>query len=207
MTETSNRGLAARLRHETQDLHRLAEKTGVMAALLHGRIDRPTYAGLMLNLQAIYGALEAGLDRHAQLPGIDFKVLYRAAAIADDLSHLPPAAHAALAPATEHYVVRLNALADQGAVALLAHAYVRYLGDLHGGQILQRLVARALGMVGDAGTRFYDFGTPDRVATLVRGFRHGLDTLHLEPPQADALVAEARWAFQRHVELFGQLAH
>lgn len=207
MTESSNKGLAARLRHETQDLHRLAERTGLMAALLQGRISRPAYAGLMLNLQAIYGALEAGLNRHAGLPGIDFKVLYRAAAIAEDLRHLAPTPGLALAPATEQYVLRLNTLAKQGAVPLLAHAYVRYLGDLHGGQVLRRLVARSLGMAGDAGTRFYGFGSPDRVASLVRDFRQGLDALPLDLAQADDVVAEARWAFQRHVELFGQLPH
>ena len=42
---------------------------------------------------------------------------------------------------------------------LLAHAYVRYLGDLSGGQVIRRRVARAYGLEEDngAGVAFYEF--------------------------------------------------
>jgi heme oxygenase len=42
---------------------------------------------------------------------------------------------------------------------LLAHAYVRYLGDLSGGQVIRRRVAKAYGLEADGGSglRFYDF--------------------------------------------------
>lgn len=43
--------------------------------------------------------------------------------------------------------------------ALLAHAYVRYLGDLSGGQIIRRRIAKAydLDVVSGLGTEFYGF--------------------------------------------------
>jgi heme oxygenase len=40
---------------------------------------------------------------------------------------------------------------------LLAHAYVRYLGDLSGGQIIGGRIKRAYGLKGKEGTAFYDF--------------------------------------------------
>jgi heme oxygenase len=98
---------------------------------------------------------------------------------------------------------------------LAAHAYVRYLGDLHGGQMLKRLVARSLAVAGvgadpasaavDA-TRFYDFGSDDEVLALRQAFRTGLAHIDVDAATADRLVVEARWAFQQHVALFTELA-
>ncbi|MFO1337370.1 MAG: biliverdin-producing heme oxygenase [Burkholderiaceae bacterium] len=210
MNDIARPSLAARLRQETQDLHRAAESTGAMAALLRGQLTPPAYVGLLLNLQSIYGALEAGLARHGHVAEIDFGALARGPALAADLHHLRPvlpAEPAGLAPATAAYVQRLETLAAQDGQKLVAHAYVRYLGDLHGGQVLKRLVCQALGAPAAEGTRFYDFGPVERVAGLVSGFRRGLDALPLSPDEADAFVAEARWAFQQHVALFAQLPH
>ena len=41
---------------------------------------------------------------------------------------------------------------------LAAHAYVRYLGDLAGGQALGRIARQAYALPDGAGTRFFDFG-------------------------------------------------
>jgi len=202
-------GLASRLRLETQDLHRQSERSGFMAALLRGRLDRPGYAALLLNLQAIYAALEAGLARLTRASDIDFTPLHRSAALGRDLQHL--AAHAggddALRPATRRYVQRLQALAGTDAPLLMAHAYVRYLGDLHGGQVLRQRVSGLLGLTDTRGTSFYEFGPPEQVRHLIQGFRAGLDAWPADAAEADALVAEARLAFQLHIELFSQLPH
>lgn len=41
---------------------------------------------------------------------------------------------------------------------LLAHSYVRYLGDLSGGQFIRRRITKAYGLEDDGlGTKFYDF--------------------------------------------------
>ena len=40
---------------------------------------------------------------------------------------------------------------------LLAHAYVRYLGDLSGGQIIRRHVVDVYGLDDDTGAQFYQF--------------------------------------------------
>ena len=59
------------------------------------------------------------------------------------------------------YVTRIADLADSSDPSpLLAHAYVRYLGDLSGGQVIRRAIAKAYGVesADSAGTRFYEFG-------------------------------------------------
>ena len=89
---------------------------------------------------------------------------------------------------------------------LVAHAYVRYLGDLSGGQMLLRVVASGLQLPLGEGVRFYDFGSAETVALLSRDFRRSLDQLADDEDLARALVDEAVDAFARHRRLFEQLA-
>ena len=48
------------------ELHRDAERTGLIADMLHGRADRRGYVLLLRNLQPAYKALERGLDAHRE---------------------------------------------------------------------------------------------------------------------------------------------
>ena len=204
--------LAQALRTGTHDLHIEVERTPFMQALLRGRIERGRYLLLLGNLHALYAALEAALARHAADAGLAplmLEGLARAAALADDLQRLQGAAWPqplALLPATAAYVERIETLAQECPPLLAAHAYVRYLGDLSGGQVLQRVVARGLGLVGPGGTRFYRFGTPAATAALARRFRQGLDAIGAGQSAAPDLVAEARHGFVLHRQLFEQIA-
>lgn len=204
-------GLAQRLREGTRALHGAAERAGVMPALLRGTLPAPQFHRLQRNLQAVYAALEPALQRHAAHPllaPLPLAGLLRSAALAADLQALHGADWATALPLTDAaraYAERLRQLdwADPGALA--AHAYVRYLGDLSGGQTLRRLVQRAYAISDSEGTRFYDFGPPERVAALAQDFRRALDRLPVDEDQAQALVAEACWSFRQHVRLFSEL--
>jgi heme oxygenase len=176
-----------------------------MAALINGRLPRADYAAMLLNLQAIYMALERGLAHAPILPGIDFSPLYRADAIARDLAFLAPAPPIQLCAATHRYVQHLETLTAAASPLLVAHAYVRYLGDLHGGQMLRRCVSRVLQSQGQDGLYFYDFGAPERVTQLIADFRTGLDEMPLDPGQDETMVHEVRLGFGMHIELFTQL--
>ena len=71
----------------------------------------------------------------------------------------------ALQPAAARYRRRLVELETGQPDLLLAHAYVRYLGDLSGGQILQRLLAKSLALTPQQ-LSFYDFPRFDDLAAL-----------------------------------------
>lgn len=61
----------------------------------------------------------------------------------------------------EEYVSRLSTLAvSPDPAPLLAHAYVRYLGDLSGGQQIKRRVQKAYGLDEETGegVKFFEFG-------------------------------------------------
>lgn len=204
-------GLPERLRLETRDLHTATERAGAMAALLAGRLPRAGYCALLRNLHALYVALEAALARRrhdAAVAPLQAGALHRAAALAADLHHLHGprwADELPVQPATAAYVARLQALAASASPALVAHAYVRYLGDLHGGQVLKRLVARHYALPGEAGTAFYDFGSEPEVLALRQRLRTALAGLPLTRAEQDDVVAEARWAFEQHQRLFEEL--
>lgn len=201
-------GLGSYLKSATAPMHRRVERTPFMAALLRGQVDRPRYAALLRNLQAVYAALEDGLARHAATPGVAPVVmpeLFRGEALTADLQTLA-CQSTPLARSTQQYVQRLHDLSAAKPGLLVAHAYVRYLGDLNGGQQLRRIVGQALGLAGAAGTGFYDFGDAARVAALALRFRAALEDVGARARDANAIVAEAESAFGRHGRLFEQLA-
>jgi heme oxygenase len=89
---------------------------------------------------------------------------------------------------------------------LVAHAYVRYLGDLSGGQALRKVVGRGLGLSGSEGLSFYDFpGIADPDGFKSR-FRESLDGMALAPELENRVVTEARDAFGLNVTLFEAVA-
>lgn len=200
--------LLAALRVATGDLHRQVERSGLMTALLRGQFERSGYVALLRQLAALYEALEARLDEDAGDPliaAIHDPRLARHAALAADLVHLhgPGWEQLPIAAPMQRCVRRLQ---QASAAQLLAHAYVRYLGDLAGGQILDRIIGKALALDGDQGRAFYRFPAPG-AGPLAAGFRSGLDALSETASAAvrQRIVDEAVWAFRLHGELFAAL--
>lgn len=86
--------------------------------------------------------------------------------------------------------VRTLSASHVTAPGLLAHAYVRYLGDLSGGQFIGARVKKSFDLPGDDGTRFYQFDfqkggnaqgeetraeTKKRLAEVKDWYRRGMD--------------------------------
>lgn len=208
-----NTGLARRLREGTWALHTTTERAGIMPALLRGQLPLATFVQLQRSLLQVYQALETGLQLHATHPllaPLDLAPLARCPAlqadVADLSARLAAPAVVALPASAIAYAEHLRTLAQARPVLLAAHAYVRYLGDLAGGQALGRIARQTYSLPGEAGTRFFDFGPPDAVRQRSQGLRTALDTLPLDAAGIDALVAEAQWAFAQHARLFEELA-
>ena len=204
--------LAQRLKAETKALHTAAERSRFMAVLLRGQMGRAPYCAMLRNLHAIYAALEPALARRARHPVIApvfLPGLVRTDALADDLLALHgadwPSAFELL-PTSLRYVAHLHAIEAGHPERLLAHAYVRYLGDLSGGQMLRRIVRQSMALPPGQGTAFYEFGTSEETVQLKRAYREGLEQLQPDEATARAIVAEARRAFELHMQLFEELA-
>ena len=204
-------GLAEALHDGTKALHTEAERSGVMGALLHGRASVDAYGRLLAALHAIYGALEHGLARHAAHPVLgamsvaDFS---RGDALDHDLRALHGAPWRETAPThplAYEYAEHLHRLADDAPERLLAHAWLRYLGDLNGGQVVARLVRRAPALARVA-TAFYEFPGLAEPRFAAAAWRARLDALPLDGTAQAAIVEEARAGFRRHIALFTGLA-
>jgi len=193
------------MREATQSLHRRAERSGIVCELLAGRATRHGYALLLRNLQPAYAALESGLDLHRLTPGLGHlarPAVYRSAALAADLGALADADRLRDLPllaAAKRYALRIEDAARGDGARLIAHAYVRYLGDLNGGRILRRLVGGSLGLT-SAMLGFYDYGAPD-TAALESDYRSAIDAAGDSLESTAAVVAEAVEGFLLNIEL------
>lgn len=195
--------LPDRLRDSTRDLHAAAERSGAMGQLLQGRLSAAGYRRLLSDLLALYTALEAALDANAAQPwlgGIPLAALRRGPALQRDLGDGAPPTPT---PPARDYAERLYWLGAEGDPRLLAHVYTRYLGDLHGGQILQALVRRQFPA---QPTHFMDFGDTATVRAHRQALRTALQAAPLAAAEADRVVDEARWSFEQHQRLFEALA-
>lgn len=203
--------LSGELRAATRQLHVEAERAGVMGLLLKGRLARGPYTALLGSLLAIYSALEDALERHAADPAVAPLLrpgLARRDALRHDLEALAGPGWRTVAaphPLAQSYAAHLRALGDTAPSLLLAHAWLRYLGDLNGGQVVGRIVRESLAIPPEAST-FYDFpgmGDPHAAAAA---WRAALDAVPLPPDAHAAVVAEACDGFRRHIALFEALA-
>lgn len=203
--------LSAELRSATKELHTEAERSGIMGELLRGRCSREEYAALLTSLEAIYGALEAGLAQHASHPvlgALHRPGFFRHAALQSDLAALRAfgvTATGALPNEAERYVAQLQMLAAADPPRLLAHAWLRYLGDLNGGQIVGRLVRKALALPAEA-TTFYEFPAFADPMAEAASWREALDAAPFGTGTRESIVDEAITGFRRHIGLFRALA-
>ena len=178
-----------------------------MQDILRGRVTRPEYVALLGDLHAVYHALERRIATHAASPLLapfQFAPLARAAAIRADLEVLAATASPMLvvplaSTAAQEYVHAVESADPPG---LVAHAYVRYLGDLSGGQVLHKIVARALALPGESGLSFYAFPGVGDASAFKDRYRVALDALPLTDDECDRVVAEAVRAFGLNISLF-----
>ncbi len=198
--------LSAAFRQRTLALHSAAERSGIVADMLRGRVTRDGYAMLLRNLLPAYAAMETELERKRHLPafaGMADPAVYRVKALETALSALGGQAWAdalPLLPAGRYYADRITECAKGDGARLIAHIYTRYLGDLNGGQILKRLMAKSLALDSDA-LSFFDF--PD-IADMDRfrgDYRAAIDRAADEIQDIDRVVEEAATAFTFNIRL------
>jgi heme oxygenase len=199
-------GMADAMRQRTRALHVEAERTGIIADLLHGTAGRSAYALLLRNLLPVYSELERGLERHrgtGTLGALARPEVYRAQALRSDLAafYAPDWETAVpLLASAEAYAAGVRRAADGPGGLLAAHAYVRYLGDLNGGQTLKRSLAKAL-RIENGMLNFHEFPAIADLRAFRQDYRKALDrAVDGVTPRQD-VVEEAAVAFQFNIEL------
>lgn len=202
--------LASRLRQETKQNHLEAERSGIMRRLLTRTLDLGTYVALLRNLLPVYQALEEEMVRHQGdqvVAPFHHPGLARSAALEADLEQLGGPEWRALPvlPEAQAYVDQIHAAASRDPALLVAHAYVRYLGDLSGGQILKKIVAETFKLAPGSGIEFYEFPDLGDLDAFKNRYRAALSALAPAPERADSIVREAIGGFEANTRLFAGL--
>lgn len=201
---------AARLRRATEDIHRLTEQEPFVVDLLAGRRRIEDYTALASQLRWVYAALEDAVatTRPTTPPAVAAMFdprLDRLAALDGDLETLrdPGAAVAPPIPATTAYVARIHAAVSDWP-RLVAHHYVRYLGDLSGGQIVAAMLRRHYGL-GDDALRFYAFDDLGSKGGFKTRYRAHLDAVLADPAAFERAADEAGAAYAANRAIFAAL--
>lgn len=211
VTKTSPSGpppaLADFLKAKTWALHAEAEKSGIVADIIRQRVAMADYLNFLQNLIEIYTALEqetSWLERYNSLQAFFTPQLFRRAHLTHDyetlLSHHPDITRRKIHPVTRAYCDHITRSQNIMSSAMLAHLYVRYLGDLNGGQVLRRLLRSSLGLTDECLT-FYTFVDIQDIQHFRCGFRAALNEIILTEPAQDAASRAAMEAFRFNITL------
>ena len=203
--------LAMKLRVGTQQAHTDSENLGFMKCFVKGVVDRDCFIQLLRNFYFVYSELETAIEKHKQHPVINliyFPELNRQSSLEQDMlfyygnqwqKRITPS------PAAKAYIARIQQISTHEPALLLAHSYTRYLGDLSGGQMLQKIAQSALKLSGHEGTSFYNFQQiPDKQAFKGK-YRQALDKLSIDDKTTDKIVAEANHAFKLNMQILKEL--
>jgi len=196
--------LAQQLREGTKQSHTAAENTAYMKCFLKGIVEREPFRKLLANLYFVYSALEQELQQHQDHEIVGktyFPELNRVQNLERDLEFYYGEnwkAEIAPLPEGEVYVQRIHDVAATDPLLLIAHAYTRYLGDLSGGQALQKIIRSALKLPDNQGTAMHEFEqlpTPEDKRAFKERYRDTLNSLPLDADTIQRIVAEANHAF------------
>lgn len=194
--------------------HSQSEGAGFMEDIMRMRASLDDYIALVVQHFFMYEALEEVADRFASDPAFapfHPPALARMRALEIDLEHLIGADwrdRIEAVPATREYAARIREIGDEGWVAgLVAHHYTRYLGDLSGGQMIAKRVAKQHGFDG-AGIAFYGFAELGDIAEFKNGYRQALDALGagLDADERSRTLDEVRRAYAFNTAVFVDLA-
>ena len=203
--------LANKLKIGTQYAHSAAEHTEFMKRFVKGIIGKETLGQLLGNLYYVYNQLESELQHHQDhnsVGQIYFAELNRTPKLAQDLTfHYGENWQASFqpTPAARAYMAQIQSVSQSAPELLIAHAYTRYMGDLSGGQMLQRIAQTALGLESHEGITFYDFDDIQDVNQFKIKYRDALDSLPIDDVMADRIVAEANTAFSLNISMMREL--
>lgn len=186
--------------------HHQAEGMAYSRSLLEGRATPRQLAALLRALAPAYALLDAQIALLAPALGVAdgaWSALARSTALRHDLANLAGLPSTPPSPAAAAWLEQLRALAHRAPHRLLVHAYVRYGGDLSGGQQLAQQANAILAAQGLPALRFWAFERP--IPELKQALHDALERFTLSPSQEEELLEEAEAAFRATQRLLAEL--
>jgi heme oxygenase len=198
------------LKEASRDLHKKAENSRYMKRLLAGKLSIRRYADLVIQHYFVYQALEKAADVMRDDPiAAPFirDELERLPALEADLRALLGDRWCTLAfptDATHEYCRRIFDVGLSWPGGFVAHHYVRYMGDLSGGQFIKQKIEKAFGIGPESGSAFYTFAIPDPAAFKDR-YRSLLEAAPWGVEERRRVIEEVLLAYQLNTRLLEEL--
>lgn len=168
------------LKELTWKKHKEAEEQPFIKSIFKGQVDRDKYVDYLYQLLVLYQSLEWHGTRLGIFKGIES--IKRARAIELDYYELlgDSASRGKLNASTINYINYIETIKDD-ANKILAHIYVRHMGDMFGGQMLAKLLPGS--------NRMFQF---ENLPELIANVRQKLDV---------SLADEANVAFTHNINM------
>jgi heme oxygenase len=172
------------LKDLTWKKHKSAERQEFVKVLFSGKINPRFYSAYLQNMLACYSMLESSATMHLLLDGIeDIKRTSHIQADLDELGHKKD--NSLFVPVINEYLDHILRISWNDPQKLMAHIYVRHMGDLSGGQMIAKKVPGS--------GRYYQFEDVDGLKNKIR------------ERLSDDLAEEANLAFDFSIAIFQQL--
>ncbi len=172
------------LKDLTHEAHANAERQEFVKHLFSGTMNPLVYAAYLKNQHPQYEILEVCAMKHGLLN--DLPDIRRSNKILDDYLELQPldVPEPRILPSVEKYIRHILNIQDDPE-KLMAHIYVRHMGDLAGGQMIAKKVPGA--------GKYYQFENPDALKQAIRAKIH------------DGMADEAKVCFDFATEFFKEM--
>ena len=172
------------LKELTKENHSNAERSWFASLMFSGKITENQYAIYLRQQHEIYNALEKRFDCKSEIKFPDDRIK-RAEKINLDLLELDPnVENLPILNSTSEYVDYIDDCPEH---LLYAHVYVRYLGDLKGGQMIAKRVPGS--------GQYYKFESPSIIEAFIRS----------KLREDSEFVDECKKCFSFATELFNDL--
>lgn len=173
------------LRELTKDAHTNAERSAFVKILFSGKINPKLYATYLKNQHPMYEILEVCAMPHGLFEGLP--EIRRAPAILADFQELwkEEDGDPQILDVTQDYIKYILSIKDDPK-KLMAHIYVRHMGDLSGGQMISKRIPGS--------GKYYQFG--DNAEAIKEAIRSKLD---------DSMADEARVCFEYAKRFFDEM--
>jgi len=172
------------LKELTMENHKNAERQQFVKVMFSGKMDPKLYARYLYNQFPCYEILELFADRHQLLEDVQ-EIKRRNAILSDFVDLWGQDAPPKVCDSTQRYLLHLKEISDDPN-KIMAHVYVRHMGDLSGGQMLKKRVPGP--------GRYYQF--EGDIPALKDKIRAKLD---------DSMADEAKICFDYATELFQEM--
>jgi heme oxygenase len=201
--------LSKLFREGSSEDHSKAEKSNFIQAMFRGQLTKEAYIANLEAMLHLYTALEAELEKHKEdknVSKIFYPELFRKKSLEQDLYFFGGDTYTLGSPSknTKKYTNWLEDISKSSPKNLISHAYVRYLGDLSGGQILGKIIRKTFTLQEGVGDLFYTFAIND-IDQFKNLYRSQLDSLDITEQEKQGLLHEVKIAFQMNGEIFSEL--